>query len=336
MPHGYHGKILHVDLTSGKLEVEEPPEAFYRKYMGGSAMGLYYILRDMPAGVDPLSPGSVLTLMLSVTTGASISGQSRINANAKSPLTGAIGDLQAGGFFPAEMKFAGVDGVVIKGHSSKPVYLSIINGEAKLQDASHLMGKVTGEVEAILKQEVGDPKAEVIQCGPAAEKGVLFSSLVNMSNRNNGRTGMGLVMASKNLKAVVVRGKQKPEVADPDALAALNREGPKEMPLNPDMDSLGKYGTAGVVMFQNTTGTLPTRNYNEGQFEGCEPISGEVMYDTVLKERDTCYACVVRCKRVVEISEVHTRSIHYMEDRSMKPWRLSALTAGSATWRQFL
>ena len=303
MPYGYHGKILHVDLTAGKLEVEEPPEDFYRKYMGGSAMGLYYILRDMPAGVDPLAAENILTLMLSVTTGASISGQSRINANAKSPLTGAIGDSQAGGFFPAEMKFAGVDGLVIKGRSPKPVYLSIIDGDAKLCDAAHLMGKVTGEVEAILKQEVGDPKAEVLQCGPAAEKGVRFSSLVNMSNRNNGRTGMGLVMASKNLKAVVVRGKHKPEVADPNALTSLNREGPKEMPLNPDMDSLGKLGTAGVVMFQNTTGTLPTRNYNEGQFEGCEPISGEVMYDTVLKERDTCYACVVRCKRVVEISE---------------------------------
>jgi aldehyde:ferredoxin oxidoreductase len=303
MPFGYQGKILHVDLTRSELVVEEPPEGFYRKYMGGSAMGLYYILQGMPSGVDPLSPENILTLMLSVTTGASISGQSRINANAKSPLTGAIGDSQAGGFFPAELKFAGYDGLVIKGRSPKPVYLSIIDGEARLNDASHLMGKVTGEVDAILKQEVGDLKAEVIQCGPAAERGVLFSSLVNMSNRNNGRTGMGLVMASKNLKAVVVRGKQKPDVADPAALTALNREGPKEMPKNPDMDGLGRLGTAGVVMFQNTIGTLPTRNYSEGQFEDAENISGEVLYDTVLKERDTCYACVVRCKRVVEITE---------------------------------
>ena len=303
MPNGYNGKILHVDLSLGKLVSEEPHESFYRQYMGGSAMGLYYILHGMPAGVDPLSPDNILTLMLSVTTGASISGQSRINANAKSPLTGAIGDSQAGGFFPAEMKFAGYDGIVIKGRSPKPVYLSILDGEAKLHDAAHLVGKVTGEVESILKKEVGDPKAEVIQCGPAAEKGVLFSSLVNMSNRNNGRTGMGLVMASKNLKAVVVRGKQKPEIADPAGLTALNREGPKAMPANADMDGLGKLGTAGVVMFQNTIGTLPTRNFNEGQFDDCEKISGEVMYDTILKERDTCYACVVRCKRVVEITE---------------------------------
>ena len=143
----------------------------------------------------------------------------------------------------------------------------------------------------------------MLQYGPAAENGVLFSSLVSMANRNNGRTGMGLVMASKNLKAVVVRGKEKPKLANAKGVAALNRTGPKLMPENPDMDGLGKYGTAGVVMVQNMMGTLPTRNYNEGQFEFCEDISGERMVDTVLKERDTCYACVVRCKRVVEIKE---------------------------------
>jgi len=302
MPFGYAGRILHVDLTRGTLEVEEPSESFYRKYMGGSLMGMYYILKEMPVGVEPLAPESVLTLMLSVTTGAPISGQSRLNANAKSPISGAIGDSQSGGFFPAELKFAGFDGVVIKGRSPEPVYLSILDGKVKLHEAGHLMGKVTGEVETILREELEEPKAEILQCGPAAENGVLFSSLVNMANRNNGRTGMGLVMASKNLKAIVVRGMQKVALADQAALAALSKTGPKLMPDNPDVDDLGTYGTAGVVTYQNTIGTLPTRNFNEGQFEGCEDISGEVMSETVLKKRDTCYACVVRCKRVVEIN----------------------------------
>jgi aldehyde:ferredoxin oxidoreductase len=189
MAYGYNGKILHVDLSHHALSVEEPPEAFYRKYMGGSAMGMYYILRDMPAGVDALAPESILTLMAGVTTGAPISGQSRLNANAKSPVSGAIGDSQSGGFFPAELKFAGFDGIVIKGRSKEPVYLTIIDGETKLHPAGHLTGKVTGEVEAILRQEVGEAKAEVLQYGPAAEQGVLFSSLLSMSNRNNGRTG---------------------------------------------------------------------------------------------------------------------------------------------------
>lgn len=303
MPYGYNGKILHVNLTEGSLSVEEPPEAFYRKYMGGSAMGLYYVLRETPRGVDALSPENVLTLMVSVLTGAPISGQSRLNANAKSPLTGAIGDSQSGGFFPAELKFAGFDGIVIRGRSSKPVYLSILNGEAALHDASHLMGRLTGEVDAILREEVGEPKAEVLQYGPAAENGVLFSSLVSMANRNNGRTGMGLVMASKNLKAIVVKGKGGVSIADPKALATLSKIGPKILPDNPDMPGLAQYGTASVVMFQNAIGSLPTFNYNQGQFAGAEPISGEVMYDTILKERDTCHACIVRCKRVVEVKE---------------------------------
>lgn len=302
MPKGYTGNILHIDLTQGRLDVEIPSEAFYRKYMGGSAMGMYYILKDMPPGTDALAPDAVLTLMLSVTTGAPISGLSRINANAKSPVSGAIGDSQAGGFFPAELKFAGFDGLVIKGKAAKPVYLAIIDGVPELRDAQHLVGKLTGEVDAVLKAELGEPKAEILQHGPAAENGVLFSSLVNMANRNNGRTGLGLVMASKNLRAIVVRGKQKVEVADTQSLSSLHRIGPKLMPNNPDMDSIGQYGTAGVVMPQNMIGSLPTYNYNQGQFEDCDPISGEVMYDTVLKERDTCYACIVRCKRVVEIT----------------------------------
>ena len=302
MPNGYNGKILHVDLTNGVLTVEEPGDAFYRKYMGGSAMGMHYILRDMPKGADPLGPDNVLTLMAGVTTGAPISGQSRLNANAKSPISGGIGDSQSGGFFPAELKFAGFDGIVIKGKSPKPVYLALIEGKAELRDAAHLMGKRTGEVDDIIHAEV-DPKAEILQHGMGAENGVLFSSIVSMSNRHNGRTGMGLVMASKNLKAVVARGTKKVSVADQKALTALNRTGPKAIPENGDMDGLAKFGTAVVVLFNNTIGTLPTRNYSEGQFEGCEPISGEKMAETVLKERDTCYACVVKCKRVVDIKE---------------------------------
>src|SRR5512146_3224322 len=135
MPHGYNGKILHVDLTSGKFDVETPGEAFYRKYMGGSAMGVYYVLREVPKGADPLGPENVLAIFPSVTTGAAISGQSRINVNAKSPISGAIGDSQAGGYLPAEFKFAGFDGLVINGRAPKPVYLTIIEGKPELRDA---------------------------------------------------------------------------------------------------------------------------------------------------------------------------------------------------------
>ncbi|GAG40049.1 unnamed protein product, partial [marine sediment metagenome] len=169
MPHGYNGKILHVDLTGGKFRVEEPGEAFYRKYLGGSALAMYYLLKELPSGVDPLSPENMLVLALSVLTGAAISGQSRMTAAAKSPLTGAIGDSQGGGFFPAELKFAGFDAIVVKGKSEKPVYLWIQEGKYELRDASHLWGLITGEAEATIKEELGDEKVEVLQIGPAGE-----------------------------------------------------------------------------------------------------------------------------------------------------------------------
>ncbi len=312
MIYGYNGKILHIDLTSGQFDVEEPDEAFYRKYMGGSAVAMHYLLKDMPAGVDPLGADNVLVLALSVLTGTAISGQSRMTAAAKSPLTGAIGDSQSGGFFPAELKFAGYDAIVIKGKSEKPVYLWINEGKFELRDASHLWGKITGEAEASIKEELDDNKIEVLQIGPAGEKGVRFAGIFSMSNRANGRTGMGAVMGSKNLKAIAVRGKKRPNVADKDAFKKLAKWGAKNFP-DSDIAGLGKYGTAETTGANQSSGTLPAYNYNSGVFDGWEPIDGTTMYDTILRGaaegkqdrlgRDTCYACTVRCKRVVEITE---------------------------------
>jgi aldehyde:ferredoxin oxidoreductase len=312
MAHGYNGQILHVDLTSCQLSVEKPDDAFYRKYMGGSALAMYYLLKDMPAGVDPLGPDNVLVLALSVLTGTAISGQSRMTAAAKSPLTGAIGDSQGGGFFPAELKFAGFDAIVIKGKAERPVYLWINEGSYELRDAAHLWGKITGEAETSIKEELGDNKIEVLQIGPAGEKGVRFSSIISMSNRANGRTGMGAVMGSKNLKAVAVRGKNRPSVADKDGLNKLARWGADNLE-NSGVAGLAKYGTPETTGANNTTGTLPTYNYNSGVFDKWEAIDGTTMYDTVLRGasegkqdrlgRDSCYACTVRCKRVVEITK---------------------------------
>jgi aldehyde:ferredoxin oxidoreductase len=312
MPNGYNGKILHVDLTQGKTWVEEPGEAFYRQYMGGSAIATYYLLKEMQAGVDPLGPENVLVLALSVVTGSAISGQSRMTICAKSPLSGAVGDSQSGGFFPAELKFAGFDGIVIRGKAEKPVYLWINQGQAELRDASHLWGRITGEAEAAIRTELGDDKIQVAQIGPAGEKGVRFAAIMNMSNRANGRTGMGAVMGSKNLKAIAVRGKQRPEMADKNALRDLAKWGTENFP-DSDISGLGKYGTAETTGANQSAGTLPTFNYNSGVFDQWEPIDGTTMYDTILRGaaegkqdrlgRDSCYACTVRCKRVVEITE---------------------------------
>ncbi|TEU08193.1 MAG: hypothetical protein E3J25_12370, partial [Anaerolineales bacterium] len=302
MPFGYVGKILHVDLTSGKIEVEEPPESFYRTYMGGSGMAMSYLLRMMPAGVDPLGPENVLVLSVGVLTGAPISGLSRVMANAKSPLTGAIGDAQGGGFWPAELKFAGYDALVITGKAPKPVYLWIHDGEFELRDATHLWGRVTGEAEAMIREELGDDRIRVLQVGPAGEKLARIACIINERTRACGRTGMGAVMGSKNLKAVAVRGHSRPEIHDRDKVRALARWG-RENFEDSGVYSMSLHGTAAGIDNLQEIGGLPTRNWSSGVFEGWEKIWGQTVTDTILKDRDTCYGCIVRCKRVVETKE---------------------------------
>ncbi len=299
MPYGYHGKILHADLTRRLLWIEEPDADFYRRYMGGSNFGLYYILKHVPPGADALGPENVLTLMLSVVTGAAFSGQSRMTANAKSPLTGAIGDSQAGGFFPAELKFAGFDGLVVYGQADSPVYLWIHDGEAELRDAAHLWGLGAWETETRLREELDDAKVEVACCGPAGERLVRFAAIMNMRNRACGRTGMGAVMGSKRLKAIAVRGRSKPAMADPAGVKRIAQLGGKEYKANRGMTELGELGTAGIVLGQDSVGGLPSYNYVSGHFACAEEISGERLADTLLVGRDTCFACVTRCKREV-------------------------------------
>jgi len=297
MPVSYVGKVLHVDLTSGDLRFEEPPDSFYRLYGGGSAMGLYYVLKNMPPGIDPLAPESVLTFFTGVPTGLPLSGLTRMTANAKSPMTGAIGDSECGGFFPAYLKFAGVDGIVIKGRSPTPVYLWISEGKAELRDAGHIWGMITGDAEDTLRQELGDRRLEVLQVGPAGEQLVRFANIINMCCRANGRTGMGAVMGSKQLKAVVVRRGRRVQPADPEGISRLAEIGKQNFKDNPELQALSESGTGGFLSAFNMMGSLPTRNYNEGQFEHFDKIDG---VDTILKRRSSCYGCILSCKRVVE------------------------------------
>lgn len=305
MAHGYHGKILVVDLSRARITVDEHDEAWYRTYMGGTNFGLYYILNHMPPGADPLGPDNVLTLMLSVLTGAPFSGQSRVTANARSPLTDAIGDSQAGGFFPAELKYAGYDGIVFLGKAASPMYLWVKDGQAELRDAAHLWGAGAWETETRIREELGDAKIEVACCGPAGERLARMAAIMNMRNRACGRTGLGAVMGSKNLKAVAVRGTQRPPVADANGVKQVATMGAQELKKNRDMQELHELGTAGIVLSQDFSGGLPTRNYQSGTFEHSEDISGERMAETILVDRDTCYACVVRCKREVETDDAY-------------------------------
>lgn len=313
MLHGYTGKILHVDLTSGSLVVEDPPEELYRTYMGGSALGLYYLLKNTPPGADPYGPENTLAFMLAGITGAPIAGQSRATVVAKSPLTGGAGDSQAGGFWPAELKFAGFDGIVIQGISPKPVYLWINQGEAELRDAGHLWGRTTGDVDEMLVEELGDKRIQVTQVGPSGEKLVRFAAILNMATRAHGRTGMGAVMGSKKLKAIVVRGgKKKLPMADPERVREIMQPSIAAVREDEDVWGLAKYGTLGILESQNAGGGLPTRNYQSGSmgYDRAASIGGERLFNDLMRGadednqlklgRETCYSCAVRCKRVVE------------------------------------
>ncbi|TMQ21866.1 MAG: aldehyde:ferredoxin oxidoreductase [Candidatus Rokuibacteriota bacterium] len=295
--------VHHVDLSRGTVEVTTLPEDVYRKYPGGSALAAYLVMQKIKPGADPLGPDNVLVMAVSPLTGLPISGQSRMTACARSPLTGAIGDSQCGGFFPAEMRTAGTDAIVFTGQSPEPVYLWLHDGEAELRPARHLWGKVTAEVDHLLKEELGDPKIEIAQVGPAGENLVRFAAIMNMANRANGRTGMGAVMGSKRLKAVVVRGSKPPKPAVPDKFRELTKRLKEMQEINPGIEWFGQYGTAGVLGIQNKMGGQPTRNYSEGSFDEAGQIDGTTMVKTILKERDTCYACVVKCKRVVEVRD---------------------------------
>ena len=302
MPNSYHGKILRVNLTSGDISVEEPPEAIYRRYLGGSALALYFLLRDLKPGVDPFGPDNVLVFMTSVINGTSISGANRFTVAAKSPLTGGFGEAEAGGYWGPELKAAGFDGIIVEGKSDKPVYLWVHNGEAELRDAGHYWGQLSGEVQDGLEEELNDKRIRVLQTGVAGEKLVRYAAIVNQLRHFNGRSGLGAVMGSKKLKAVVVRGKQLPKPADKDESRDVLRWFKENYDRDNDMMHL--QGTSRIVTGLDAAGILPTRNFRDGSFENAADISGQLMYDTILTRQGTCYACSVACKREVDIPEM--------------------------------
>lgn len=299
MVKGYANKVLHVDLTTGKLWIEEPPESFYRRYLGGQGFIGYYLLNEVPVGADPLGPDNRLVFANGPYTGIPFAGAGRSSVGAKSPLSGGFGQAEAGGYFGAELKHAGFDAIVISGRAPRPVYLWIHDGEAELLPADHLWGKTTLETKETICAEHNDKNIRVAMIGPAGEKLVRFACVMHDLKHAAGRTGTGAVMGSKNLKAIAARGKSRTEVANPDKvkeLANFMRDHWEEF-----SKGMNLYGTAGGVPSLNAAGVLPTRNFQEGRFEGFEKISGETMAETILEKADGCFACPIHCKRVVKV-----------------------------------
>ncbi|MHB0869461.1 MAG: aldehyde ferredoxin oxidoreductase family protein, partial [Chloroflexota bacterium] len=301
MPYGYYGKILRVNLSTGEMSVDEHDENWYRRHMGGAAMSAYYLLKELRPGIDPLGPDNKLVIAPGVITGVPVSGNARSGVGAKSPMTGGIGKSEVGGFFNAELKHAGFDGIVVEGRSEKPVYLWIRDGVAELRDARHLWGRGVAETEEALKEETGEKFARVCSIGPAGEKMVRFACLMHDSKDAAGRGGMGAVMGSKNLKAIVARGKTPPQYADPEVIKILGKEMAQAGPIK--ARAFHEYGTGAAMSGFNLAGNVPTRNFRDGFFENIEPITPITLKETIRIGMEGCYACAVRCKKVVKVDE---------------------------------
>lgn len=294
---GTHGKILHVDLTSGRVEIETPATTIYRALVGGRALIAYLLLRDLPQGADPLGPENRLIFAPGVLQGTNLPGSGRHGVGAKSPLTGALGSSEAGGWWGHEFKWAGLDALVIRGRAAQPVYLWIKDGEVEIRPAEHLWGKETAEVAVLLHEELGDDRIRIAQIGMAGENQVRFAAIMHDVNRAAGRNGLGAVMGSKNLKAVVVRGTKPPRVVDSKRITAVARWLGQNY--RKDAAWAVEMGTPAGVSSLGHLGALPTRNFRDPLFEGREKISGELMRETILKQRDTCMVCPIACKQVV-------------------------------------
>lgn len=308
MPFGYNGKRLIVNLSSGKIQVEEPSEEWYRKYLGGMGSIAYHLLKMVPPKTDPLGPENVLIMSTGVITGNPFSGSGRNAVGAKSPLTGGFGEADVGGFWNAELKHSGYDEIIFTGKSKEPVWLYINNGEAELRDAKELWGLEIGDCQDKMRQITGENQLKTALIGPAGEKLSRNACVINDLIHAAGRSGMGAVMGSKNLKGVGVRGKNLPALADPEkvktmaqSLVARVLEG----------NRMHDYGTGVAMDTGVATGNLPTNNFRDGNWPHASEIDAVAIKEKYRVGMDTCYSCAVRCKKVVEIKEPYNVDKRY-------------------------
>jgi aldehyde:ferredoxin oxidoreductase len=298
---GYHGRILRIDLTDGQIAVEAPDQAFYRRYLGGAGFVAYYLLKEVPPGTDPLGPENRLIFACGPLTGVPLAGSGRNAIGARSPLTGALGEADVGGFWGAELKAAGYDAIVVQGSAASPVYLWVHDGQAELRDAAHFWGLENKETHTAIRQELGEARARIALCGPAGEKLVRYAAIVADLKHVAGRTGLGAVMGAKKLKAVAVRGSKPPRLADRDRVGELARWLQDNY-----RDLMGEFpdlGTGISVIPYNAMGALPVHNFRDGHLEGAEAIGREGLAEQVVVRMESCYACVVSCKKVVDLKE---------------------------------
>lgn len=302
MPHGYGGKVLRVNLTNGHVAVEPLDQNLARGYLGGRGFNMRRLYDEIPAGSDGLGPENKLFLATGPLVGTMLPGAARFNVSAKSPQTGILGDSNAGGFFGPELKFAGYDQVIIEGKAPAPVYLYIHNEEVTLRPAGHIWGQDVWTANKLIMEELGDRRVQIAAVGPAAENGVKFAGIFANLVRAAARTGMGTVMAGKNLKAVAVRGTGRVTVAKPERFAALVKELDQVIYNHQEYPARALMGTTKLVHALNEAGCLATRHFQTGRFEQAEAVSGEALAETFKLKSKSCFACTVPCSRFFDIS----------------------------------
>jgi aldehyde:ferredoxin oxidoreductase len=300
---GYAGRVLHVDLSSGKTQVEPLNEDYAKKYIGGIGLGIRMWLDNSKAGVDPFSPENPLILVTGPIAGTVWpTGGNGHAFVSKSPQSFGVGEAKAHGSFGTELKRAGYDAVVLKGKAEKPVYVWIDDDAVQLLDASRLMGKSPAETEDAIREELGDYYIRVASIGVAGEKLSRMACVINDKTRACGRTGMGAVMGSKNLKAIAVRGTRDITVAKPDEFMEYVKEFHERMK-GPAAQKYRTLGTPENVLVHNSLSCMPTRNFNNSRFEGAEKVSGEVLNDKYLVKIIGCSSCAMRCEHMCVVAE---------------------------------
>ena len=303
MAGGYTGKILHVDLSNRKLEIEKKDDAFYRTYLGGRGIGYHYLLNMVPPGIDPYSPENVLILATGVMTGSPLAASCRFTAVGKSPLTGTAAESEAAGFFGPELKKAGFDAIVFQGRSENPVYLWVTDGKAEIKDADHIFDRDSRDVEDIIRKELGGDKIRVAQTGLAGMNKVRFANITNNLGHFNGRNGFGALMGAKNLRAVAALGRAKIKFHNHERLRQTAQTYAKTFRDNPLGEALYVYGTTAFPELLSTAGALPVNNFRRSKLEDASTVSGDTYNQLLLKKRKGCHACPIRCKRGIALSD---------------------------------
>lgn len=294
------GRYLDVNLTTGAIDEYAIPVDWQERLLGGKGIAARLLLEELPERVDPLGAENLLAFATGPLQGTSVVGSGRHAVLGVSPKTGYVADTYAGGFFGHEIGRSGYDGILIRGASEAPLVLALVDGEASLLPADDLWGTGTGHTEETLKGRF--PGARVSSIGLAGEKLVSQACIISDRARSAGRPGLGAVMGSKRLKAIVVRGRIEKTFANPDRLAKERAAYLKGFTEDTGFQRFGEYGTANGVPYLCEAGILPTKNFQDGVFDDSDSISGGRMHDTILVDRDTCAGCPVRCKRVVKTS----------------------------------